>query len=193
LREQINKFINELSPVFAPAVSRVRCLLDAWKPFDLTVPEVLKITALPNTVERFMMEETGQNQSYIRKLQDKRTPRQRNGKTQSDKKEIVDKFCNFCGMHGHIITSCEFKAKLLIANDSLSKVDLKAKKELQETFKKEQQKRRERHLQKHTKIIRHLIDAGGSKDDMDAALAELQKEYHNSDTEDSESTDSSSE
>jgi hypothetical protein len=128
-REQVNKFITELSPVFAPAVSRVRQLLDAWNPFDLTVPEVLKITALPNTIERFMMEETGQTQCYIRKLQDKRTQRQRFGKTTTDSKELVDKFCHFCGMHGHVTTSCEFMAKLLIANESLSKVDPKAKKE----------------------------------------------------------------
>jgi hypothetical protein len=142
-REQVNKFITELSPVFAPAVSRVRQLLDAWNPFDLTVPEVLKITALPNTIERFMMEETGQTQCYIRKLQDKRTQRQRFGKTTTDNKELVDKFCHFCGMYGHVTTSCEFMAKLLIANESLSKVDPKAKKEIQDTFRKGQQKRRE--------------------------------------------------
>jgi hypothetical protein len=72
LREQVNKFINELSPTFAPAISRVQRLLDAWNPFDVTVPEVLKITALPNTIERFMNEETGQNTIYIHKLHDRK-------------------------------------------------------------------------------------------------------------------------
>jgi hypothetical protein len=72
-------------------------------------------------------------------------------------------------------------------------VDPKAKRELQETFKKEQQKRRERCLQKHTKIIRQLIDTGGSKDEINEALDDLQKEYHNSDSEDNASTASTSE
>jgi hypothetical protein len=67
-REQINKFVNELSPVFAPAISRIRRLLDAWNHYDLTVPEVLKITALPNTIERFMNEEAGNSTAYIRKI-----------------------------------------------------------------------------------------------------------------------------
>jgi len=67
-REQVNKFINELSPHFAPAISRVRRLLDAWSPFDVIAPEVLKITALPNTIERFMDEELGQGGSHVRKV-----------------------------------------------------------------------------------------------------------------------------
>ena len=67
-REQVNKFINELSPHFAPAISRVRRLLDAWSPFNVIAPEVLKITALPNTIERFMDEELGQGGSHVRKV-----------------------------------------------------------------------------------------------------------------------------
>jgi hypothetical protein len=54
-REQVNKFINELSPTFAPAISRVRHLLDTWNPYDNTTQEVLKITALPNTIERLWL------------------------------------------------------------------------------------------------------------------------------------------
>ncbi len=116
-REQVNKFISELSPHFAPAVSRVRRLLDAWNPFDMTVPEVLRITTLPNTIARFMDEETGTNHSFIRKLNDNKkysSPQhQRNHIQRTDnlKRQTVDKFCNFCGMHGHITTQCEFYGK----------------------------------------------------------------------------------
>jgi hypothetical protein len=133
-----------------------------------------------------MTEETGHNQVHIRKLQDKRVVKQRNSKQNNDKAELVDKYCHFCGMHGHVTTSCEFMAKLLIANEMLSKVDPKAKKELQDTFRKEQQKRREKRMQKHTKIIRQLIDAGGSKDNITAALDNLDK-HCQSDAEDSDS------
>jgi hypothetical protein len=73
--EQVNKFINELSSSFAPAVSRIRRLLDAWNPFNLTTPEVLRITTLPNTIERFMVEETGSSTPHIRQMVDKRGKR----------------------------------------------------------------------------------------------------------------------
>jgi len=89
-REQINKFVNELSPAFAPAISRVRRLLDAWNHYDLTVPEVLKITALPNTIERFMNEEAGTNNAYIRKIHDTRKPRQKQPKVQPQPPPIDD-------------------------------------------------------------------------------------------------------
>jgi hypothetical protein len=57
-REQVNHFIRELSPTFAPAVDRITRLLDGWNPFNNNIPEALKITALPNTIERYMMEES---------------------------------------------------------------------------------------------------------------------------------------
>ena len=69
--EQVNKFINELSSAFALAVSRVQHLLDAWNLFDHTVPKVLKITVLPNTMECSMNEETGNvSLGYIKKRTD---------------------------------------------------------------------------------------------------------------------------
>jgi hypothetical protein len=69
--EHVNKFINELSSALALAVSRVQHLLDAWNLFDHTVPEVLKITVLPNTMECSMNEETGNvSLGYIKKRTD---------------------------------------------------------------------------------------------------------------------------
>jgi hypothetical protein len=136
-REQVNHFIRELSPHFAPAVDRIRRLLDAWNPFDSTVPEALRITSLPNTIERYMMEETGGQPSVIGRMHDKKHYKG----IKSTKTETVDKYCNFCGMYGHITVNCEFMAKLLLATESLSKVDGKTKKDLQDAFKAEQKKR----------------------------------------------------
>jgi hypothetical protein len=56
----VNHFIRELSSIFAPAVSRIRRLMDTWNPYDNNVPEPLRLTSLPNTIERYMTEESVQ-------------------------------------------------------------------------------------------------------------------------------------
>jgi hypothetical protein len=58
-REQVNLFIKELSTYYAPAISRIRRLMDAWQPFDMSIPEPLRLPVLPNSIEWFMMEESG--------------------------------------------------------------------------------------------------------------------------------------
>jgi len=150
-REQVNKFINELSPHFAPAISRVRRLLDAWSPFDVIAPEVLKITALPNTIERFMDEELGQGGSHVRKVTtDKRNRTGQRGirpvPIDTTTKDSKDEYCTYCGDFGHPTSNCLFMAKLMKANAYLDKVDSKTRKELQENHKKLQRERRERRL-----------------------------------------------
>jgi len=67
-REQVYKYISELSPTFVPAIRHDQRLLDAWNPFDITVPEVLKITALPNMIERLMHEEVHNNSPILQKV-----------------------------------------------------------------------------------------------------------------------------
>lgn len=100
----MNHFIRELSPTFAPAVDRIRRLLDGWNPFDNNIPEALKITSLPNTIKRNMMEETGKLPPCIRRMHDRneRDNTSRNKKPIPKKKDadIVDKYSHFCGMHG---------------------------------------------------------------------------------------------
>ncbi len=173
-REQINKFVNELSPVFAPAISRIRRLLDAWNHYDLTVPEVLKITALPNTIERFMNEEAGNSTAYIRKIHDAKKPRPKVPKTQIQPAPVDDRYCHFCGCRGHEPSQCNLMAKLLIASESLAKVDPKVKRELKDYHKQQQKQRRENRLKRHTSTIWQLLDNGGSREDIEAALNNLQ-------------------
>ncbi len=64
-------------------------------------------------------------------------------------------------------------AKLLIANDSLSKVDHKIKKDLQEAFCEEQRKKRDKKLKKKTGMIRKLLDSDGSRAEIDTILASI--------------------
>mmetsp|Transcript_1093 Transcript_1093/g.1657 ORF Transcript_1093/g.1657 Transcript_1093/m.1657 type:complete len:137 (+) Transcript_1093:1553-1963(+) len=59
-KEKLDMFIEGLGPHYHPAIKRARSLLDNTSPADPSVPEVLKIAALPLTFERWMKEETGQ-------------------------------------------------------------------------------------------------------------------------------------
>ncbi len=194
-REQVNKFISELSPVFAPAVSRVRRLLDAWNPFDVIAPEVLKITNLPNTIERFMTEEMGQGQSYIRAIHpNKAKSPHRSWKptTNETRQDGQEKYCYFCGADGHEPPECRFMAKLVKAQESLNKVDSKTKKALKERFKQDQQKQREKRIKRQNKVIRHLVDNGGSTEEVAAMIRKLQDATANN-ADDAEDETSSSE
>lgn len=130
---------------------------------------------MPNTIEHYMMEEQGQHMAYIWQMQDKRNNRKTSGPelNKHPRKEMVDKFCNFCGTFGHTTTNCKFMAKLLIANESITKVDGKVKKELQEIFWGEQQKFRERHLETKANVIQKLLDTGASKEDIEKVLETL--------------------
>lgn len=64
-------------------------------------------------------------------------------------------------------------AKLINATEHLNKVDTKVKKELQEQFRQKQWRRRAKQLAKQTNIIRKLLDTGGSREDIETALAQL--------------------
>jgi len=202
-REQVNKFISELSPHFAPAISRVRRLLDAWNPFDITVPEVLKIAALPNTIERFMNEEVGSNSMHIRKITVDRRNRTgqktlKNSQKDTNTKDGKDEYCEYCGDFGHPTNACLFIAKLMNINEKLDKVDSKTRKELKDHHRKLQRERRERKLKRHTAKIRHLLDNGGTRDEVDALLDLLSTASdedigHQVDGDDDEDTTTSSE
>jgi hypothetical protein len=189
-REQINLFIRELSPTFAPAVSRIRGLLDGWQPYDKTVPELLKLTSLPTTIEWFLNEETHTSFSNptIRCAHNKRHQHNKKPGTQIDTRLAVDKYCHYCGAHGHIGINCDFMAKLLIAQESLMKADSKAKKEVQESFREDQRKKRDKKLKKKTSMIRKLLDTGGSREEIDAILATIPDQDDTQSSSDNESS-----
>jgi hypothetical protein len=135
----VNKFIDELSPTFAPAISQVRRLLGACNPFDITVPEVLKITAFLNTIECFMSEELGHHPPHIQKIvaADRKFQSALQAKLEgrnTEQPESMDIYCHFCGEYGHPPCKCHFMVKLMKARASLDKVDSKMKKEALESF-----------------------------------------------------------
>jgi uncharacterized protein YjiS (DUF1127 family) len=132
-----------------------------------------------------MMEETGKSPSCIRRMHDKdKNPKQSNYH-KMDREPLTDKYCHFCGTHGHITVNCEFMAKLITAMEQIKKVDVKSKKELQENFKQEQKQRRERKLARHTNAIRKLLDMGASREEIEQVLTNMQ--HHDDDDADNAS------
>jgi chromatin segregation and condensation protein Rec8/ScpA/Scc1 (kleisin family) len=87
---------------------------------------------------------------------------------------MTDKYCHFCGTHGHITVNCEFMAKLMTAMEHIKQVDNKTRKEIQDKFKQEQKKRRERKLARHANTIRKLLDTGTSQDEIEEVLTSIQ-------------------
>lgn len=106
-------------------------------------------------------------------------------------KEIVGKYCHYCGIHGHIETSFEFMAKLLTANESLKKVDQKHKRDLLEKYHTEQRKKQERQLKCHTNMIKKLLDTGESRDGIEKVLETIADDSVEEENKDHESNDAS--
>ncbi len=182
----MNLFLRELSPHFAPAISRIRRLMDTWNPYDLHVPEPLKITSLPVTIERFLNEET--STPWIRRLHHhscaaspKRGQRHHRQGTDDgatrpkdkDTRPIKDKICRLCGGYGHDDSKCDFTAQWINVSDAAKSVDAKTKERLKDAYKQEQQRRCNRKLNKKVKAIRQMLDDGVHPDDVDEALAAL--------------------
>ncbi len=147
--------------------------MDAWQPFDMNIPEPLRLPVLPNSIERFMMEETGTT-PHIRHLKDRRHGDGRN-RPSRDNKDVnnEDKICSFCGTHGHIATECGFMAKLLTATEALTKVDSKSKVKLQEAYKQAQLKKRSRRLKRHAGAVRKMLDTGASASEIQVMLDQI--------------------
>jgi hypothetical protein len=170
--------------------------MDTWNPYDNVLPEALKITSLPNTIDRYMSEETGQ--ACVHRLGGRQQPRRSADRDTKDKdddnRQSVDKFCSFCGTHGHLKANCDFMAKLIIANASLKTVDAKSKEKLQESYRQEQEKRRNRKIKKRLGTIRKVMDEGGHLSDIEPLLDGLPDliDHTNSDS-DSESSDTETE
>jgi len=184
-RETVNLFLRELSSHFAPAISRIRRLMDTWNQYDANVPEPLRLSSLPVTIERYMNEET--NTPYVRRIHHPQSPRKsgRSSGTPEDKgkdprhdktkdlRPSKDHMCRLCGGYGHDDEHCDFTAKLLNVQDTAKKVDARLKEKLKDQYKLEQQKRRNRKLRKKVGVIRQMLDDGIHPDEVDDALAAL--------------------
>jgi hypothetical protein len=146
------------------------------------------------------MEETGTSNPCIRQMQDKHSYGRKRGhlflgsqsSNEATQHKAKDMYCQYCGAHGHSSATCKFMAKLIIANESLQKVDHKMKKELNDMFHHEQRRQQERKLKQKTHMIQQLLDTGGSRDDIEAILNTIPQEGASSPVDNDESSASES-
>lgn len=182
-RAQTKVFLNGLDSRYQPAITRARHLLDNGNPADPTVPPNLKLSALPNTIDRFMTEETGK--PTVRALIDHNTPRD-NRKTSEPYKDRrifrpkaqveidrqrSDKICPLCQRTGHTKSQCDDFAKFLIFRDAEPSVDSTTRTTIVTRFRTEMKKKAEiRRKRASLGTIRELWNSGQSFDDAEQAL-----------------------
>ena len=200
-REQVNVFLNglESDPQYWPAIKRARTLLDTSELSNPTVPAVLKPSILPNTISRYMREETGQptiramyhngDQKPRRDRNETRSSPSKPGKTPLDHSKI----CNVCHLTGHTYHNCLPYGKFLMFREAEQQTDTVRRQKIIESYKahiKQKQEIRQKRQQLGT--IRQMIQEGGSYEELESALLQTMPElrdtslYSSSDESDSE-------
>ena len=127
-KEQAGLFLNGLSAQYRPAVRKARLLLDIHGHTNHAVPDVLKLSALPGTFERWHEEETGHSIVRVAYKSDRgsnNTDRRNktNGTHGPRNVPTIDQKCNVCGVYGHSKTHCQPFAKYLLCKQADSQTD----------------------------------------------------------------------
>ena len=152
-KEQPHMFIAGLSDVWMPAIRRARALLDTTSPADPTVPAVLKLAALPTTMERWLKEETGQSVIRTTYSPQKRTTHDSRGRFkqphssgyQPDDRgsKFSDKKCPICMVPNHNKYQCVMFARYLVCREADQRVDDNLHSKVVEHFKAEMKRKSE--------------------------------------------------
>ncbi len=109
-------------------------------------------------------------------------------KTDNDTRKSADIICYACGMHGHAWRRCDFCAKIIKSLEFLKGLDSTKKRELLDTFAKEQSRKRSNKMKNRAGHVRLLKADATDVDQLYDLLAELEEEQHNS-ASDTEQTD----
>jgi hypothetical protein len=120
--DYMKKRTNQVTPFIRSAVANTQEM-----PLVQPVDEIAKILA------KHMDETT----SIVRSLQNNPSKPTAN-KSLTDKRQSVDIFCDACGGHGHKAKNCDFTARLVKGLDFIATLDAAKKKDIMETFLKEQ-------------------------------------------------------
>lgn len=148
------------------------------------MPPVIRLSALPNTIERYMSEETGD--TVIRAIHSERKTRSdsnrniprvpdKGSEKGSARPSTVDhnQKCSICHMTGHTKQSCYPFAKYLVYRDAEQHVDTAARSKLLAAYKlalKQKQELRRKRQQLGT--IRQMWQAGNSYEEFETSLLE---------------------
>ena len=184
-KEQANLFLNGLSSGYRPAVRRARLLLELQGPTAHTVPSVLKISALPATIDRWQVEESGTSICRAAYKSDKSTSYKpdRNGKQPGDHGHrtslsdrsrtggLSDQKCPICFGYGHPKYQCQPFAKYLLCREAENRLEESVKAKIVETYKATmKQKADNRRKQQQMGTVRQLWDQGRPYSEIEDSL-----------------------
>jgi len=184
-KEQAGLFLNGLSAQYRPAIRKARLMLDMHGPTNHSVPDVLKLSALPSTIERWHEEETGQSIVRVAYKSDRETNttdrRNKNNGTHGPRYQpqdnrqrnvpTTDQKCSVCGAYGHNKTQCHPFAKYLLCKQADSRTDDAAKTKLIESYKFEvKQKAESRRKRQQMGTVRQLWNEGHSYEEIEDSL-----------------------
>jgi hypothetical protein len=124
--DYMKKHTNQVTPFIQSAVAHTQEM-----PLVQPMDEIAKI------LSKHMDETT----SIVRSLQNNPSKLTAN-KSLTDKRQSVDIFCDACGGHGHKAKNCDFTAQLVKGLDFIATLDAAKKKDIMETFLKEQTRRK---------------------------------------------------
>jgi len=185
-REQVTIFIRGLDARYDKAIQRVRQLLDVGKKTDSTVPEPLKLTALPTSIERYLSEANGTNPTICALLNPHDRPRTNDRKgsnnrsfdtnrassfTDRTRQGDPDARCGICHIKGHNNSQCNGYAKHLLYILADKNMDNQIKSKVVENYKHEIKLRGEQQLKRRRMaVVRQLWDSGKTYEEVEAAL-----------------------
>lgn len=199
-KELTKTFLHGLNQMYQPAIRRARALLDTRSRADPTVPEVLKLTNLPATLNRWLKEETGQSiirttftspsrpddfdQSIAREaygIANRHAVKHDNGNRAKHhlqpghakpyRQANMDKKCPICLIAGHSKSQCLLFAKYLVCRDADQRADDTQRNKVVEHFRAEAKRKSERgRRREQLGTVRQMWAEGKSFDEIEHTL-----------------------
>jgi len=148
-----------------------------------SAPE-LQPTPSVDEISKLLAKHMDETTSIVRSLQNRNSKLP--AKQSNEKRQSVDIFCDACGGHGHKAKNCDFTARLIKGLDFIATLDVTKKKDIMETFLKEQTRRRLVKIKDRKGRARVLRDSG----DIGGLYQLLSNSKKGDDSDSQQSTDS---
>jgi hypothetical protein len=188
-KEQVNLFLDGLDPIWENCVTRAKSLMENTKINDKSVPEILQLEKIPDTMERFYRQETGKKPTIRAmtgnaKLADKRGTQNARGSfnktTNAKQVNLVDKPCNICHAWSHLKSHCGGFARFLLFQDAASKCDDVFKTKVINNYKTDMKTKGEAKL-RNQKLgtVRQMWEQGCSYEEVEQNLMAMMTEETN--------------
>ncbi len=211
-KELTKTFLNGLNPVYRPAISRARSVLDNRGQADPTVPDDLKLLKLPGTMNRWLKEETGQGvvratydipqEEGIPTIRAAYSMARRQGQKQEtgdryrtpshnhikDSKTLkTDKQCPICLVIGHHKTQCLLYGRYLACREADQRADDAMRTKVTDHFRTEAKRKAERgRKREQLGTVRQMWAEGRSFEEIESTLLMTMPELETPASSDSE-------